>query len=185
MISTFVAGLAIACASVFGSPTERGSSMLCGTWALSNGGPDNACGYEYTYTALDDTSCAMSGSNCLDKCCSPNDAQLCDSWALGSGGPMNACGDWEYTATATQVCADSGDGCRDICCTESIYYGRRRSVAARAQPQWQLCGTWALRRGGPINSCGRGWDFTAYDGQVCRADNKGCRSTCCTEQIYY
>ena len=103
----------------------RSSGQLCGSWSVANGGPMNACGLSYTYTAGSNTMCASNGSNCLDICCTPNDPQLCGDWSVQNGGPMNACGSgYTYTATDEQECAADGDGCQQICCTQNKLYRR-------------------------------------------------------------
>jgi hypothetical protein len=44
----------------------------CGTWCLKNGGPPNACGTGYTYTAGNNAMCDESGDNCKTECCTKN-----------------------------------------------------------------------------------------------------------------
>lgn len=163
-----------------GAPRAARSNLLCGQWSVQHGGPTNACGSSYSYTAGDTTSCASNQSNCLDVCCTPNDPQLCGSWSVENGGPVNSCGaGYTYTATDEQVCASDGSGCQTICCSKQQVVYRRAPPAKK-----QTCGSWSVKFGGPVNACGAGYGYTAKSTTLCNADNSNCQAKCCSPLVY-
>lgn len=166
------ASVAAMASPVYVPRTER-SLLMCGTWSVQHGGPNNACGSQYTYTAGDETGCASNGSNCLDICCTPNNPQLCGDWSVKNGGPINSCGSgYSFTATDEQVCASNGQGCKTICCTKS------------SAPPQQTCGQWAVKFGGSPNACGDGYVYSASSSAKCNADNSNCQAQCCKHLLY-
>jgi hypothetical protein len=48
------------------------AQQSCGSFSVKNGGPTNACGSGYRFTADDGDMCAADGSNCQSLCCTPN-----------------------------------------------------------------------------------------------------------------
>ena len=46
--------------------------------------------------------------------------------------------------------------------------------------QTQSCGSWSVSLGGPVNSCGAGYTYTAGNSDTCAADGSNCRSVCCS-----
>ena len=45
----------------------------------------------------------------------------------------------------------------------------------------QSCGSWSTKNGGPNNSCGSGYCYTAGDSTKCNADGSDCKSKCCAK----
>jgi hypothetical protein len=159
------------------------AQQSCGSFSVKNGGPSNACGSGYRFTADDGDMCAADGSNCQSLCCSPNKLyrrgsksskklQTCGAFAVKNGGPTNACGDDAYfTADDSAKCLASGKNCHKVCCVD---------IPAPEPAATQSCGLFAVKNGGPTNACGSGYRFTAADSNSCLADGSNCQDRCCT-----
>lgn len=53
------------------------------------------------------------------------------------------------------------------------------------QPQYtQQCGSWSVKNGGPVNSCGEGYSYSAGDNTMCASNGSNCRSACCSPLVY-
>lgn len=108
------------------TPPSPPQNIRCGSWSVQNGGPNNACGYGYTYTAGSYDTCSSSGYDCVSQCCSPQQGPVgqmsCGAWSVRHGGPNNACGSgYSYTAGDGDVCEASGDDCQSQCCSPLLY----------------------------------------------------------------
>lgn len=50
---------------------QPSSQQKCGSWSVTLGGGDNACGEGKSFTTSSSDTCNADGSNCKSKCCTP------------------------------------------------------------------------------------------------------------------
>jgi hypothetical protein len=87
--------------------------------SVKNGGPINACGTGFEYTATDGQTCSANGSDCQASCCSPSTptTQSCGAWSVANGGPTNACNGLNFTTDPAATCNVDSSDCESLCCT--------------------------------------------------------------------
>lgn len=118
-----VNGCIRACCVYTPPPPPPPQVISCGSWSVRNGGPFNACGAGFDYTAGDNDVCAANGFNCRSRCCTPAapvTQQTCQAWSdNGTWGVNGACGVgyifWTTTANTVQ-CNLDGTNCVSKCC---------------------------------------------------------------------
>lgn len=135
----------------------------------------SGCGFTYTYVQYTapngKTTKGWLGSDFIDCHSQPTSQISCGSFSVSKGGPTNACGAGKsYTASDSTMCNADGSNCVAQCCTNLVY---RRSARAVTK-----CGAWSVKKGGPANACGDGFEYTADSDDVC--SGKNCKSVCCS-----
>jgi hypothetical protein len=106
------------------NPPNPPQLQTCGSWSVKEGGPTNACGPDFMYTATDSSYCLADGSNCQTACCTYDEtSQECGAWCVTLGGSPNCCGTGYVFSGGndSDYCLSDGSNCQSSCCVPVVY----------------------------------------------------------------